>query len=118
MEKIIWKIIKIKKSNFLIKNIYNNKYLEVNNNRLQCLHKIDLLNKNKDTIEKINISFLFRLVKLYEDINVTNGHLKYINKENIDILIKYIDLTDKKLNREGIIQIYKDFDNKELKYIL
>jgi hypothetical protein len=118
MEKIIWKIIKIKKSNFLIKNIYNNKYLEVNNNRLQCLHKIDLLNKNKDTIEKINIRFLFRLVKLYEDINVTNGHLKYINKENIDILIKYIDLTDKKLNREGIIQIYKDFDNKELKYSL
>jgi hypothetical protein len=118
IDKIIWKIIRIKKNYFLIKNIYNNKYLEVNNNRLQCLHEIDLLNKNKDTIKKINISFLFRLVKLYEDINMTNRQLKFINKEYIDILIKYIDLTDKKLNREGIIQIYKDFDNKELKYSL
>ena len=114
-KKIIWKIIKYKKNYFLIKNIYNNKYLDVNNNRLQCFHEIDIFNKNKEIIEKINIRFLFRLVKLYEDINMTNGHIKYINKEYIDILIKYIDLTDKKLNREGITQIYKDFDNKELK---
>ena len=117
-EKIIWTIIKIKKNYFLIKNMYNNKYLEVNNDRLQCLHEINILNKDKDTIKKINKRFLFRLLKLYEDINLTNLHIKYINKENIDILIKYIDLTDKKLNREGITQIYKDFDNKELKYSL
>ena len=102
IDKIIWKIIRIKKNYFLIKNIYNNKYLEVNNNRLQCLHEIDLLNKNKDTIKKI----------------MTNRQLKFINKEYIDILIKYIDLTDKKLNREGILQIYKDFDNEELRYSL
>jgi hypothetical protein len=98
--------------------LINNKYLDVNNNRLQCFHEIDIFNKNKEIIEKINIRFLFRLVKLYEDINMTNGHIKYINKEYIDILIKYIDLTDKTLNREGITQIYKDFDNKELKYSL
>ena len=60
IEKIIWKIIKIKKNYFLIKNIYNNKYLEVNNNRLQFLHEIDIISKN--TIKKINITFLFRLV--------------------------------------------------------
>ena len=32
------------------------------------------------------------------------------------MLIKYIDLSDKNLKREGIKQIYKDFDNEEIKY--
>ena len=41
-----------------------------------------------------------------------------INNEPIDIVIKYIDLTDKELNREGIIQFYKDKDNEELKFSL
>ena len=36
--------------------------------------------------------------------------------EPIDVVIKYIDLTDKKLSREGINQIYKDKDNEELRY--
>lgn len=57
-------------------------------------------------------------MKLYEDTSISKENIKYINKEHIDILIKYIDLTDKKLNREGIKQIYKDFDNEELRYSL
>jgi hypothetical protein len=61
---------------------------------------------------------MFKIVKLYEEVKKTNKNIKYVNKENIDILIKYIDLTDKKLNREGIMQIYKDFDNEELRYSL
>ena len=32
------------------------------------------------------------------------------------MVIKYIDLTDKSLNRKGIKQIYKDNDNEELRY--
>ena len=44
----------------------------------------------------------------------TNSDL--LEKEPIDVLIKYIDLTDKTLNRTGIHQIKKDFDNCELKY--
>ena len=31
-------------------------------------------------------------------------------------MIKYIDLKDSNLNRSGIIQIEKDFDNEELRY--
>ena len=42
--------------------------------------------------------------------------MKNIQKEPIDIVIKYIDLIDKTLNRFGIKQIYKDHDNEELKY--
>lgn len=36
----------------------------------------------------------------------------------IDIVIKYIDLTDKSLNRIGIKQVYKDQDNQEIKYCI
>ena len=39
-----------------------------------------------------------------------------IEKEPIDVLIKYIDLKDEALNRYGIHQIDKDIDNEELKY--
>ena len=39
-----------------------------------------------------------------------------LEKEPIDAYIKYIDLSDKNLNRTGIHQIKKDEDNQELKY--
>ena len=41
---------------------------------------------------------------------------KIIENEAIDILIKYIDLRDPSLKRNGIHQIEKDFDNEELRY--
>ena len=39
-----------------------------------------------------------------------------MEKEPIDVLIKYIDLSDPTLVREGIPQIKKDNENEELKY--
>ena len=39
-----------------------------------------------------------------------------IEREPIDVLIKYIDLSDETLKREGIPQIKKDENNMELKY--
>ena len=42
--------------------------------------------------------------------------LNKISKESIDVVIKYIDLTDRNLNRRNITQIYKDKDNEELRY--
>ena len=110
ISKITWNFIKIKNNNFFIKNIYNKKYLELIEFKLQCLHEINFPYDNK-------FSFQFELVKLYEE-GKTNKYIKYINKEPIDILIKYIDLNDKTLNREGIKQIYKDYDNEELRFSL
>ena len=55
-------------------------------------------------------------MKIYEEINHSEEHLKLIEKEPIDILIKYIDLKDQNLNRNGIHQIPKDLDNEELRY--
>ena len=116
--KIIWKLINIKKNYFLIKNTYNNKYLELNKNKLQCFHEINFFINENEGKHEIKKSFLFELIKLYEEAEMNNKHLKYVNKEPIDILIKYIDLNDKALNRDGIKQIYKDFDNEELKFSL
>ena len=118
LETIIWKIIKIKKQFFLVKNNYNNKYLEANNIGIQCSHEKLFINGNIDKKGKVNKKFIFRLVKLYKEEKMNNKHIKYLNKEHIDVLIKYIDLADKKLNRKGIKQIYKDYDNEELKYSL
>ena len=116
--KILWKLIRIKNNFFFVKNYYNNKYLEASNSKLECLNEIIFITENEAHNEKVNKKFIFKIVKLYEEVKKTNKNIKYVNKENIDILIKYIDLTDKKLNREGIMQIYKDFDNEELRYSL
>lgn len=43
---------------------------------------------------------------------------QYVQSEHIDIIIKYIDLSDKELNRTNIKQSYKDEDNEELRYSL
>ena len=45
-----------------------------------------------------------------------NESVAIIDKEPIDVLIKYIDLSDPNLKREGIKQIQKDEDNEELRY--
>ena len=39
-----------------------------------------------------------------------------VEKEPIDVLIKYIDLKDEKLNRTGIKTIQKDYEKGEIKY--
>ena len=39
-----------------------------------------------------------------------------IEREPIDLVYKYIDLTDRKLHRDGIPACQKDFDNEEFKY--
>lgn len=58
IEKIVWKITNINKKFVLIKNIYNNKFLEVNNIRPQCSHKINFNHENIDNNDKINKNFL------------------------------------------------------------
>jgi hypothetical protein len=64
-EKIIWEIINIKKNIFFIKNIYNNKYLEANKNRLQCLNENIFISNKVDNNEKVNKKYinLYKLEK-------------------------------------------------------
>ena len=109
--KMLWKIKKVYKRKYIIKNIFNQKYIIIYNNSIKFAKKININSK------KERENFMFIIFQIFE----VNGllekkHLEIIEKEPIDVLIKYIDLRDKSLKRKGIKQIYKDFDNEELRY--
>ena len=110
-KRIYWNIINISSNQYLIQNKYNQKYMKVNNIDIHCSN----LTYIKSLI-KIDNKFIFSFLKLFEEAYFIKDYNKIIDKEPIDIVIKYIDLTDKNLKRIGIKQIYKDKDNEELKY--
>jgi len=107
IKKFSWNIYYIKKNLFYIKNIYNSKLLEVNGINIQ-MSKYSIYNNDK--------RFIFGFFKLFEKVLNHNKYIKKINREPIDVVIKYIDLSDKTLNRAGIKQIYKDENCEELRY--
>ena len=108
INQVIWEIVKISQNNYLIKNQYNNKYLQKINISIQCMEDYNLINSN---VEKE--SFKFSFFKLYEEPTKKKEYKKIIEKEPIDIVIKY---TDKTLIRKGIKSINKDFEDIELRY--
>jgi len=108
--KIFWNITQNLRKEFLIQNLYNHKYIEINYSSFQC-------STNFINLKSIR-NFQFNFVKLAEEGILNKESLYLINKESIDIVIKYIDLTDKELKRDGITQIYKDKDNEELRFSL
>ena len=99
----IWFLLEITNNNYIIKNM-NECYIYYKNNNLKC-EKI-----------KRNEASIFYLVKIYEELNHSQKDLELIEKEPIDLVVKYIDLRDPYLKRKGIPQIKKDEDNQELKY--
>lgn len=84
-------------------------------NRNKCY--IRLIGK-KLSCENISqkLATKFSLIKVYEEVNLCQNDINLIEREPIDVLIKYIDLSDPTLKREGIPQIKKDENNQELKY--
>ena len=58
----------------------------------------------------------FHLLKIFSEVKKNEKDELILEKEPIDVLIKYIDLSDPNLVREGIPQIIKDKENEELKY--
>ena len=109
-----WKIFKIEENQYVIQNAQTSNFMEINNNYLQCINKLPLpLDEHKSEIKDV---FKFNFFRLYEEVEFTPEQLEKIEKEPIDVLIKYIDLSDKTLKREGIKQIQKDEDNEELRY--
>ena len=115
--KVIWNIIKVNNNGYLIQNIFSKKFIEVDNDEeIKCSNYLsyNITDKGK-SIEK---KFFFNFTKLFEEGKFNFQFLKFINNEPIDLVIKYIDLTDKNLNRIGIKQTYKDEDNQEIKYCI
>ena len=60
---------------------------------------------------------IIKFVQIYH-LKENNQDLKILDKEPIDVVIKYIDLNDTNLNRKNLEQIDKDYHNNELKYCL
>ena len=97
---------------YKIKNHFSNQYIYYDPN--------DNYTKLESFSNDIPITyFQFRILKLFsEEENIKQSNYDIVEKEPIDVFIKYIDLTDKNLTREGIKQIVKDFDSEELRYSL
>ena len=119
-QKLKWKIYKINNNReYIIQNVYSKKFWKTKGFiYLDCTGELNDFNSsnyiNSSLIEK---SLKFKITKLYEELKIKNEHIPIIEKEPIDILIKYIDLSDPFLKREGIKHIKKDKDNGELRYI-
>ena len=109
----LWKIIpKINEENNLVFYVQNKKtkafwnFIDSSENKYIQLKNVSIINNYNE----------FQFNELYKEVEKKES--KILEKEPIDVLIKYIDLTDLKLNRLGIKQIKKDQDNQELKYSL
>ena len=102
----IWKFIRIINNTYRIKNNNSDCYINKIGSKYYC-SKIPVTNAIKFNIERI-------FLEVEEIENNTNKEI--LEKEPIDIIIKYIDLKDPELNRTNIHQIEKDIDNEELRY--
>ena len=95
---------------YYIQNRANGKYLSYvegyNRGTLIC---------NFDDINKFTKNNYFIFNRMYRE-KSPNESLEILDKEPVDVLIKYIDLLDPNLKREGIPQIKKDQENGEIKY--
>lgn len=101
---VLWKFVKMEK-NYIIKN------------ERGCYVAIKKLN-----VFCINIPMSqatqFKITKIFSEVKQKNiyNNIELLNREPIDVLIKYIDLRDPNLKRDGIFQMEKDYDNEELRY--
>ena len=125
LKNLSWNFIKLNKKEYLIQNNLSKKFIEIKKNFTNnisyyypdCSENINEITNNTLQINNnISKTFRFSFLKLYEEVQLKPEHIELIEKEPIDILIKYIDLSDKSLNRQGIKQTKKDKDNGELRY--
>ena len=98
-----WIFLKVEKNIYKIQN-RNKCYIFINELNITC--------QNISFKEASDIT----LIKIYEEVKETYLNNEIIEKEPIDVLIKYIDLKDPNLKRNGFNHIKKDFDNEELRY--
>ena len=101
----LWKFVDINEKNYIIKN-EEGCYVEIKKQSVFC--------------ENIPISQAtqFKITKIFSEVKTENieNNIELLNREPVDVLIKYIDLRDPNLKRDGIFQLEKDYDNEELRY--
>ena len=107
--KLKWKIFNINNDSYIIQNVFSRKFWRTKGFiYLDCGEEIPYLNNTNFINDSlIDNTMTFKITKLYEELRLKNYHIDIIEKEPIDILIKYIDLSDPLLKREQIKQIKK-----------
>ena len=126
-EKTIWIFIEIGENKYLIQNFYNKKFFDIKTkSEIQTKNKkkvtviihypVCTIDLNLDNLSGVDNKYKYSFFKLCDEVVIKPEHIPIIEREPVDVLIKYIDLTDKTLNRKGINQIKKDEDNEELRY--
>ena len=110
-KKTYWNITQLNNSKYIIQNNYTKNFLEIKDEYPVCLNKLENI-----TNDKISDNFIFTFFKIFEEVLIKPEHIKLIEDEPVDVLIKYIDLSDNTLSRANIKQVKKDEDNEELKY--
>jgi hypothetical protein len=110
LARVKWTIIKLNEEEevYLIQNKYTRNYLQKSYRQIICM--FDYYNTTN------KILFKFSLFKMFEEVEFKKEYVDIVEDEPIDVVMKYIDLSDKGLNRTGIHQINKDEDNGELRY--
>ena len=93
---------------YIIQNKYTRNYLQKSHKKIICM--FDYYNNTN------KIMFKFSLFKMFEEVEFKKEYVDIVEDEPIDVVMKYIDLSDKDLNRTGIHQIKKDEDCGELRY--
>ena len=100
----LWTFLKTGENEYIIKN-KNNCYLKILSFKPSC-NDVSIYDATK-----------FQLFRIFSEVkHHTYNDSKLLEQEPIDVLIKYIDLRDPNLKRNGIHQIEKDYDNEELRY--
>ena len=98
----------------------NNKFIIQNKNK--CYLKVKDLNITYQivTCQNININEAseFLLIKIYEEVKHTKEDIELIEKEPIDMVIKYIDFIDSSISFKGLPTNKPKFDDEELKYCI
>ena len=74
------------------------------------------MKKNSKAVTSLTRLFAALLFTVGLSYSLCHAKASLLDKEPIDVVIKYIDLTDPYLKRDGIPQIKKDEDNGELRY--
>ena len=111
----LWNITpKINEENKLIYYVQNKKtkcYWELSG--YNNIYELQLSRISNESDLNSDHEFLFR--ELYTNVD-NNKKSKILEKEPIDVLIKYIDLTDTTIDRTGIGTLQKDYEHGEIKY--
>jgi len=110
LARVKWTIINLNEEEevYLIRNKYTRHYLQKSYKEIICM--FDYYNSTNKNL------FKFSLFKMFEEVDFKKEYIDIVDDEPIDVVMKYIDLSDKELNRTGIHQIKKDEDSGELRY--